>query len=123
METEQTETVLATPRHFNTRDTRLRGPEDKPTVIKSVDLTERFRRPKGRTLRLDYGFGGDGRLYVEVAVYKPRTHVHWTHHVLKVEPLPPTRRRPENLKLLAKALRVSQKFLIDQIMEHAPKSN
>lgn len=104
-------------RHFQTRDTRLPGPKQNPLIIKSADITAECRRPKGRVVTLDYGYGGDKHLYVEVGVYKPNKFVHWTHHTFDVQELIDGR-RPESLKHLAKRLRVSQALIVACIVKH-----
>ncbi len=110
----------ATTRHFQTRDTRLGGVPH-PIVTKSVDVTATCRnRRRRQTVRLDYGYDADRRLWVEVAVYKPSKHTHWTYHPFDVLKLIGRGKRSENLRLLARTLGVSQKCVIEHVTRHAP---
>lgn len=105
---------------FYHRDTRLKE-TGHPVVVKSVDLGDLSPRFKRHQIVLDYGFGGDGRIYCEVQVYKPRPQMHWAHHCIDVAALiEPGRRRPESLRLLARTLGVSQTRLMTAIVTHAP---
>jgi hypothetical protein len=110
-------TGKADEKYFTCQDTRLQGPMKHPVVIKSVDIGADCGRPRGRMVNLDYGYGGDKHLYVEVAVYKPRKHIHWMHYVYDVQALIDGK-RPESLRHLAKRLRVSQKFIVERIVTH-----
>ena len=56
---------------FYHRDSRLRTKAKHPVIVKSVDATDLRARLKRRQLRFDYGYGGDGRLYVELSIYRP----------------------------------------------------
>lgn len=65
---------------FYHRDSRFRRRDQHPTVVKSVEVGGLCRRRgRNRTVRLDYGYAADKRLYVEVALYKPSAHVIWLH--------------------------------------------
>src|SRR5690349_3058384 len=108
---------------FHHRDTRL-VETGHPVVVKSVDATDLSPRSDRHLIRIDYGYGGDGRLYAEVQVYKPRPQTHWSHHCFDVAGLiEPGRRRPDSLRIVARQLRVSQTRLMTAIVAHAPWRN
>ena len=110
-----------TPTHFQTRDTRLPG-KPHPIVTKSVDVTATCReRGRGQTVRLDYGYDAESRLWVEIAVYKPSEDAHWVYHPFDVLRL--IGRSEEHLKsleILARILDVSPENIIAQVRLHAP---
>ena len=109
-------------KRFFHRDERLTEGSKHPLVIKSVDVTATCRPRSQNTVSFDYGYGGDKRLYVEIAVYKPRRHVHQTHYCFDVQALIDGARGLE-LKALARTLSVSQKHLVDHITRHASWPN
>ncbi len=111
----------ATTRHFQTRDTRLPG-EPHPIVTKSVDVTATCReRGRQQTVRLDYGYDAESRLWVEIAVYKPSEDAHWVYYpfdVLKL--IGGSEEHPESLEILARILGVSTENIIAHARLHAP---
>lgn len=104
---------------FRHRDTRLTETLH-PTVLKSIDLTDLGSRFRRHQIRLDYGLGGDDRLYVEIPVYRMQPRTPWTHLCIDVAGLFENGRRPHDLRQLAKLLRTSQIRLATVIIVQAP---
>lgn len=104
---------------FYHRDTRLRK-TGHPVIVKSVDVTDLSPRFMRHQIRFDYGFGGDRRLYAEVQIYRPMPNMHWTHKCFDVAKLLDEVPRPDDLRRLARTLRISQARLITSLVVHAP---
>lgn len=86
---------------FLHQDTRLhRG---SPTICRSVDISDQL--PDGaRTVRLDYGYGGDRMLYVEIKVHERGT-LNWSYPCFKVREI----RTPFSAEFAALAERIGFK--------------
>lgn len=107
---------------FFHRDTRLLPTIPHPAVIKSVDVADLCPKFKSGLVRLDYGFGGDQRLYVEIAIYKPRKGTHWSHHCFDVQKTIEGERVDE-IARVAECLHITKEELVGYITDHAPQSN
>ncbi len=107
---------------FFHRDTRLLPTIPHPVVIKSVDVADLCPKFKSGLVRLDYGRGGDGRLYVEIAIYKPREGTHWSHHCFDVKKTI-AGQRADDITLVATCLQIAPEELVAHIADHAPWPN
>ena len=103
-------------RRFHHRDSRLE--EGHPIVIASRDVTE-LCRLAGQQVFLDYGWGGGRSKYVEIAIYKPGPHTHWTHHAIDLERLAQSALPPE-FPRIAEALGLRQEVLCLTLLRHVP---
>lgn len=106
---------------FNHRDSRLPEPS-RPVVIKSVDATDLSLRSERRPIRFEYGFGGDGRLYVEVQVCYPLPQLHWRFWCFRIGDLVSAEARdlPDDLRSLAQEVEVDPVRLRTELVRHAP---
>ncbi len=107
---------------FFHRDTRLLPTIPHPAVIRSVDVADLCPKFKSGLVRLDYGYGGDQRLYVEIAIYKPRKGTHWSHHCFDVRKAIDGQCNDE-IARIADCLQITKEELVEHIADHAPWSN
>lgn len=102
---------------FEHRDSRLRDSRH-PVIVKSVDASDLNPWFKRKEILFDYGFGGDGRQYVEVSVYHRRPHQPWLRECFDLLSLDGAS-VPEELKLISRTLEIPPLRLACVIREHA----
>lgn len=107
---------------FIHRDTRLLSVIPHPAVIRSIDIADLCPEFTSGLVRLDYGYGGDRRLYVEIALYKPREGTHWSHHCFNVQEAIDGQ-HDDAIARVAERLRIPKKELVEHIAQYAPRSN
>jgi len=105
---------------FFHRDSRLKTAGRHPKVVKSLDLSDVFPRYPGGLVRFDYGYAGDGRLRVEIALYRPSRFLHWSYRCIDVETLRMFEAPAQELREIARTLRANVRRLASTIIAHAP---
>lgn len=99
---------------FFHHDSRLKTAERRPRIVKSLDVTGAFRRYPGGLVRFDYGHDADGRLLVEIALYRPTAFIHWSYRCFDTTDRGSVEQSLE-LREIARTLRTRPMYLAQMI--------